>query len=222
MSYLLLRCVTSVINLIPNYQSVKVIPNSINLSEYSNAHKVRSPFELLFTGSFRYSANYKAIVWFLSDVYPKIKEKVIEIHLTVTGDHMNLPIPPAEDVTLTGLISDIHNRISRASICIVPLTEGGGTRLKILEAMALSTPVVSTSIGAEGLEVENEKHLLIADTPDDFADAVIRLLTDETLRARLTNQACSLVEEKYNSEIITTKYLKIIEKIIEPYQSILD
>lgn len=196
----------------PGSCAIEVIPNSIDLSEYSQISEDRSPYELIFTGSFRYSANYKAIQWFLSDIYPKIKEKVKEINLTITGDHMGLPIPLAEDVTLTGSIPDIHNRIARARISIVPLLEGGGTRLKILEAMALNTPVVSTSKGAEGLEVENGKHLLIADTPEDFTEAVIRLLSEDKLRRTLTRQARSLVEEKYNSEAVINRYLEVVEQ----------
>ena len=90
--------------------------------------------------------------------------------LTITGNHANLPLPTAEGITLTGFVDDVRPLIASAAVCIVPLWQGGGTRLKILEAMALRTPVVTTSKGAEGLDAEHGVHLLIADEPAAFAD----------------------------------------------------
>ncbi len=101
-------------------------------------------------------------------------------------------MPVTKNVRLTGYLPDIRPAVSSSAVCIVPLRQGAGTRLKILEAMALGTAVVSTTKGAEGLAVENGTHLLIADTPSAFADAVIQLLQDEALNQKIVQNALSL------------------------------
>jgi polysaccharide biosynthesis protein PslH len=194
--------------------TIEMVQNSIDLLDYEGVLENKVPYEIIFTGSFRYFANYKGVLWFLNNVYPRIRERKQEISLTITGDHMGLAIPTEENVTLTGNIPNIYNRIARACISIVPIIEGGGTRLKILEAMALNTPVVSTSKGAEGLEVENGKHLLLADTPEDFSNAIIQLIDDKALRATISNQANCLIKEKYDIDRIIKKYLQIIDRIV--------
>jgi glycosyltransferase involved in cell wall biosynthesis len=117
-------------------------------------------------------------------------------------------------VNLTGYVDDIMSLISKSWCSIVPLRVGGGTRLKILEAMALGTPVVATSKGAEGLDVEDGVHLLIADSPEEFSDAVICLLTDDVLRDRITNNAVRIVREKYDSQIVMSKFVKQLQDLV--------
>jgi glycosyltransferase involved in cell wall biosynthesis len=97
-------------------------------------------------------------------------------------------------VHLTGYVADVRIPVAEAAVCVVPIRQGGGTRLKILEAIALGTPVVATAKGAEGLDVIDGEHLLLADTPQAFAAATLRLLGDPTLRARLASTARRLVE----------------------------
>ncbi|MCQ3979107.1 MAG: hypothetical protein DPW09_37275, partial [Anaerolineae bacterium] len=174
---------------IPSYKTVEVIPNCINLADYREVKAVPQANHLIFTGSFRYSANYDAMTWFLQEVYPSLLSQVPEVRLTITGDHANLPLPPAPHVTLTGFVEDVQSLVASAWISLAPLRVGGGTRLKILEAMALRTPVVATSKGAEGLEAKSGQHLLIADTPQEYAEAIICLLKDSHLRQELVNNA---------------------------------
>src|SRR3989304_6090235 len=142
------------------------------------------------------------MVWFLEEVYPLIQAQVPDLSLTITGDHADLPLPPASNVTLTGVVDDIRPLIASSSVSLVPLQAGGGTRLKILEAMALGVPVVSTLKGAEGLEIRSGEHLLIADTPEAFAENVIRVLRDPALRKGITDRARRMVEEKYDWAVV--------------------
>ncbi len=197
--------------LVPDYRNIEVIPNCIDLAEYQQISLEPDPNTMVFTGSLRYFANHDAMVWFLGEVYGRVKAQVVDVQLTIMGDHANMPLPPAEDVALTGLVEDVRPLVASSWVSVVPIRLGGGTRLKILEAMALRTPVVTTTKGAEGLEMEHDVHLLIGDTPETFADAVIRLLKDPSLRQRLTGNAYQLVREKYHWGVVMPHFLELIE-----------
>jgi glycosyltransferase involved in cell wall biosynthesis len=123
-----------------------------------------------------------------------------------------LPLPPANNVTLTGFVDDIRSWIASSCISLAPIFMGGGTRLKILEAMALRTPVVATSKGAEGLDVAHGKHLLLADTPQAFADAVVSLLRDPNLYQQIAENGYQLVAQKYDWPSITPHFLHLVER----------
>jgi len=198
---------------IPGYKAITVIPNCINLADYSDVHEIPRPDRLIFTGSFRYSVNHDAMIWFLRYIYPRIQAQVPGVHLIITGDHADQSLPPADNVTLTGFVDDVRPLVAGASLSVAPICAGGGTRLKILEAMALGTPVVSTSKGAEGLDVEHDEHLLMADTPEAFAEAVIRVLSEPELRARLANTAYQLVRERYDWGVVTPRFLDLVERV---------
>ncbi len=196
----------------PAYKTVEVIPNCITLDDYAAPKKPPQPNTLIFTGPFRYHANYDAMVWFLREVYPLIQEQIPDAHLYITGDHANLPLPPVKNLTLTGFVDDIQSLIASTWVSLAPLRIGGGTRLKILEAMALGTPVVATSKGAEGLNLRHNEHLLIADAPAAFAKAVISLLKDPALRQRLGKAGFQLLQEQYNWPVVIPKFLTLLEK----------
>jgi glycosyltransferase involved in cell wall biosynthesis len=151
------------------------------------------------------------MVWFLRDVYPRIQHGQPNATLMITGDHANLPLPAATGVTLSGHVQDVRPAIAGAWCSIAPLQTGGGTRLKILEAMALGTPVVATSKGAEGLNVVDGVHLLIGDTPETFANAVERVLQEPELRQRLIDNARRLVYSEYEWTRVMPRFLDLVE-----------
>jgi glycosyltransferase involved in cell wall biosynthesis len=191
---------------------IQVLPNAIDLSRYPATGTGRDADSLLFTGSFEYEPNYQGMVWFQENVYRLLAAERPALRVTVTGKHGNRPLPNDDVVTRTGWIDDIRPTLASATCCVVPLLEGGGTRLKILEAMALRTPVVSTSKGAQGLNAEHGKHLLIADSPRDFADAVKHVLASPTLAATLGDSGYRLVEERYDAGRATALLLELIER----------
>jgi len=196
----------------PEYEKkVVVIPNCISMQDYENLSVETSSNQIIFTGPFRYQVNYEAILWFVQHVFPTILKHLPDTQLVITGDHANLPLPSDQNITLTGFVDDIKPLIGASLVSIVPLLNGGGTRLKILEAMAIGTPVVATSKGAEGLDIVNGKHLLIANSPDTFAEQVIRLIRNRELRDRLTDNAKSLVKEKYDWAAVTPTLQQFIE-----------
>lgn len=197
----------------PEYDAVRVIPNGVKLKEYSHIRAARDPSTLIFTGAFTYDVNYKAMIWFLEKVYPLVQQEFPAVRLVITGDHAGKSLPPAENVTLTGYIQDIKAAVAGAAVSVVPIQQGGGTRLKILEAMALGTPVVSTTKGAEGLAATHEHDILLADNPEGFASAVLRLLRDGNLRQDIVNNACQLVRQQYDWAIIMPEFIKLVEKV---------
>jgi len=199
---------------VPGYRAIEIIPNCIDLAEYSDVRESPQANSLIFTGSFRYFANHDAMTWFLQEVYPLIQAQMPEVCLVITGDHADRPLPPADNVALTGFVGDVRPLIASAWASLVPIRVGGGTRLKILEAMALGTPVVATSKGAEGLEVQDGEHILIADTPEAFARAVLRLLADPGLRGRLADRASELVRDRYDWAAVMPAFLDLIERVV--------
>jgi polysaccharide biosynthesis protein PslH len=198
---------------VPEYETIEIIPNCVSVADYSDVHEAPQPNTLIFSGAFSYAPNYEAMVWFLHKVYPLIQTHIPDVRLTITGNHGNRPLPPAHNITLTGFVDDVRPLIAGSSVSLAPLHTGGGTRLKILEAMALGTPVVATSKGAEGLDIEPGEHLLLADTPETFAQAVIRLLQEAKLRQQLVDKAYQLVHEKYDWAVVTPRFLQLIEQV---------
>jgi len=151
-------------------------------------------------------------LWFLEKVYPLILEHVSDTQLVITGDHANLPLPMAKNIHLTGYVQDIKSLIASSDASIVPIWSGGGTRLKILEAMALGTPVVSTSKGAEGLFAANGRSILVADEPERFASGVTRILLDKQFGRQLASNGLQLVKKQYDWAQMMPRFLQMIEK----------
>jgi glycosyltransferase involved in cell wall biosynthesis len=191
-----------------------VFANGVNVEEYEGGSKVPGKYQVVFTGSFRYLPNYQAMQWFLQDVYPLVLQYMPDVQLIITGDTAGLPLPQVKNVTVAGYVNDIRSLIASCAISIAPLWSGGGTRLKILEAMALGTAVVATSKGAEGLMVQHGENILIADAPGDFAKHIVQLLQDDELRNRLTIGGRQLVKHRYNWPSMMPDFLGMVEKAI--------
>ena len=205
------------LSIAPNNTVTEIIPNCININGYQAIKQIPQSDTLIFTGSFSYYPNYEAIVWFIEKVFPQIQDYCPGIKLMITGNHGGRPIPPSSNVTLTGYMEDIRPLIAGSTVSVVPIISGGGTRLKILEAMALRTPVVTTRKGAEGLDVKHGLNILIADTPDEFAENINKLLNDPDMQQKLANNAYQLVQEKYEWSIVMPKFINLVEATINKY-----
>jgi len=155
---------------------------------------------LVFTGSMDWLPNEDAMKYFCADILPLIRQQEPRVTLSIVG---RAPTPAVkalagDGIHVTGTVDDVRPYMNKAAVYIVPLRIGGGTRLKIFEAMAMGKAVVSTTIGAEGLPVVAGEHALIADAPQAFADAVLTLLRDMAARRRLESAARSLVVQNYD------------------------
>lgn len=199
----------------PLYQNVHIVPNCVDFNRYEGFVHLPKAKRLVFTGSLSYPPNYNAVVYFLDQVWPLVKIAVPDVQFWITGKLDNVQLPATtldSQVYFTGYVEDIRPVIAGSAVSVVPLFAGSGTRLKILEALALNTAVVSTHKGAEGLMVVHQEHLLLADTPQEFADSVIRLLQDEVYRVELSNRGRELVQKKYNWEVVLPIFLNLVEQ----------
>lgn len=194
---------------------VDVIPNGVDTDLYTPLDRLDQP-GLLMLGLMSYAPYADSATYFCEKILPSIKEKIRSVHVFIVGSN-----PPqrvrdlgGDGVFVTGRVPDVVPYYQQTSISIVPLRAGGGTRLKILESMALGRPVVSTSIGCEGLNVRHNEHLLIADQPDKFAESVVRLLQDTALYDRLADQARELVETQYGWNTIAKKMVIIYDQLV--------
>lgn len=185
-------------------------PNYIKPSEMPNNSK-----DLIFVGSYGHYPNVDGVLYFCRDIFPRILREVPEAHLYIVGPNTTKEIlnMAGRNVTVTGFVKDIRPYISR-SVSIVPLRVGSGIKRKIIEAMGLGSPVITTSIGAEGLEVIPGKHLLIEDTPEGFAKQTIELLRNKALRERLRGNALKLVREKYSWDKVIFELNTIFEEVV--------
>ncbi len=196
----------------PNIKNVVVIPNCLSLDDYEGIHVESKPNTLIFTGSFRYHVNYEAMQWFVSKVFPFVLEKIPSAELVITGDHANLPLPSNKNLTLSGYVDDIKSLIASSSVALAPLWNGGGTRLKILEAMAVGTPMVATSKGAEGLDAVPGKHLFVSDDPQQFAKYVICLLQDTQIHNFISQNALGFVRENNDWRAMMPLFLNLVDR----------
>lgn len=201
-----------VIRNFPDVKKISVIPNGIDMDEYAGVALEPKPNTLIFTGSFRYPVNYEAMVWFVSEVFPLVLDEIPDAELIITGEHLDLPLPSQKNIRLTGYVDDVRQWIATSTVALAPLWSGGGTRLKILEAMAIGVPVVATSKGAEGLNAQNGEHLLIADSPEEFAGHITKLLHDRILVNRITSNARKFVREKFDWDVVMPKFLHLVEQ----------
>lgn len=201
----------------PECKRVEVIPNGVDLDWLRPQEVEARPDTLVFNGALTYQANYDAMHYFLMDIWPRIRAQEPRGSLKITGktDGVMLHTLPRSGVDFTGYLPDVRPVVAGAWACVAPLRIGGGTRVKILEAMALGTPVISTSKGAEGLAATHEVDILIADDPAQFATQTVRLLRDSALRRRLAENGRRLVEAKYNWRSIGEHFNQLIESVVE-------
>ncbi len=192
---------------------IEVIPNCIDVTSYEGSTAVPQPNTLIYTGAFSFAPNYEAMKWFIHHVLPLVQAQVPDVQLTITGNRAERPLPDSPHVSHIGFVKDIRTYVASSWLSLAPLQTGGGTRLKILEAMALKTPVVATSKGAQGLEGRNGEHFLLADSPQEFAAAVVRLLQDAGLRQVLAENAFRLVKEKYDWTAVTPSLHRLVDEV---------
>jgi glycosyltransferase involved in cell wall biosynthesis len=195
---------------------VDVVPNGVNTKVYRPLPmNGRSP-SLLFVGHMGYDPNIDAALFLTKDILPRIRRAVPDVELWLVGRNPSPAVTHLQGngVFVSGTVGDLLPYYERSAVCVVPLRAGGGTRLKILEAMALNRPIVSTTIGSEGLDAVHSEHLLNADRPEAFAEQVVRALRDRELAERLAANARRLVVSRYDWDTIAARQLQIYDEVM--------
>lgn len=203
--------------------SIEVVPNGINVEEYRPSPPAQqSPFMLLFTGKMDYRPNIDAALWFGTQVFPLVQAAAPDVRWQIVGmnPHARLDVLRANPaIEITGAVPDIRPYLGRANAYVIPMRVGGGTRFKALEAMAAARPIVSTTLGVEGIGVTHERELLLADQPRAFAEAILRLIDDaqqgRALAQRLGSAARAFVSQQYTWSTIIPHFDRIYDQIYD-------
>jgi len=192
---------------------VHVLPCGVAMAEPT--HDTLIPNSAGFIGSLDFRPNQEAVAWIVSELWPRIIERVPEARLSIAGRSAPAWLRRRmSNVDFRGAVDDATAFMNTMSVMIAPLFAGGGMRIKVLEAMALAKPVVATKLGAGGLDVEHGRDILIADDAESFADAVARLLRDRQMAARMGDAARETVKNRYDND-------QLARRLIRFYQSLL-
>ncbi len=201
---------------------VRVVANGVDLdffhSESSHEPRAARP-TLLFCGAMDYAPNIDALRWFFDDIHARLLARIPDLEVLIVG---RSPVPEVQahdlrpGVTVTGGVPDVRPFYRRAWAQIVPLRIGGGTRLKIPESMAIGTPVISTHIGAQGLDLNHDHDILLADTPGSFAEQCARLLEDAPLRETITRHGILTCRQRLGWEVMGRLFCDACEEAAKP------
>lgn len=197
--------------------SAVVIPNGVDFEYFDSLAATPEDYRLTFTGTFDYEPNYEGVIWFRRNVLPALIESQPKVHFHIAGrytgknnEFTKLAFPSNESCSFN--VPDIRPHINSTAIYVVPLWAGSGTRLKILEAMACGCPVVSTSVGAEGIPAKNGELILISDTPEGMIRHILTLLADHELRSKMGQDAKKWVKDNYDWSLVARRQAGIYEK----------
>lgn len=181
-----------------------VVPNGVDLGYFHPSDQKPEPHSLVFVGSIGYVPNHDGMKFFLDKILPLIRKQLADIKVYIVGKNPPKEIRQRadENVVVTGFVDDVRPYVWKSSVYVVPLRMGGGTRLKVLEALAMQKPLVTTSIGCEGIDITHGEQALIVDDPEKFSDSVVQLLKDKRLRQKLSSSGYELVREKYAWNVI--------------------
>ena len=181
---------------------VQVVPNAIRVPAEIPAQP-NGVFTFLFVGTMSYPPNRDAARWFCMSILPRIRQWAsMPFRVLIVGANPSpdvLELEQIAEVTVTGAVPSVEPFYAESSVAVVPLRSGGGTRIKVLEALVNCRPVVSTTIGAEGLGAKDEEHLLLADTPEQFAERCLNLMEDKQGRGRVAKRGCDWVRTNYSA-----------------------
>jgi len=198
--------------------NVAVVPNAYARPDRPVGRSpVGSPPVVLFHGTMRYPPNADAAAWLVGRIGPALRDLVPDARIRLVGlgnpGHVSFHDPPA--TTVVGPVPDIVTELSRADVVVVPIRFGSGTRVKIIEAFAHRIPVVSTTLGAEGLGADDGRHLLLADTAQGLAAACARLLTETDLRRRLVDAAHELYLDAFEREVVEDRIAAVARSALD-------
>jgi glycosyltransferase involved in cell wall biosynthesis len=193
---------------------IAVVPHGVDVEDFSFSGPEREERSVVFVGNYLHYPNVDAALCFYREIWPRIKSQIPEIKFYVVGQGPPPEIQSLsqdEAVIVTGRVDDVRPYLKKGRAFICPVRLGGGFRGKILEAMAVGTPVVSTSLGAEGVPAVQRENIIVADNPEEFTQGILDLMTDDRLFERIRKNARRLVEEKFAWK----KGVEIMEGVLE-------
>ena len=195
----------------------RAIPTGVDTSYFAPAGRPKIPARLVFSGSMDWHPNEDAVMYFGESILPKIRAQVPNASFVIVGRNPTQKLRDASErlgMIVTGTVDDVRPYLDEAAVYVVPLRAGSGTRMKIFEALGMAKPVVSTTVGAEGLALTHQKEFIAADNPDDFAGAVVHLLHNEGRRNELGEAGRALVVERYSWDQVAREFEAQCEEVV--------
>jgi glycosyltransferase involved in cell wall biosynthesis len=196
-------------------KNISVVPTGVDLRQFRQQENSSvAGHEVLFVGSMDWEANVDAVIYFCEKIWPRVLSNIPDAKFRIVGrnPHPSVLKLVSNSVEVTGRVPSVIEHLNRAAVVVVPLRIGGGTRLKIYEAMAMGKAVVSTPIGAEGLDVRDRHDIILSERPDDFADQIISLLRDEPARERL-GAAAMQTASKYDWSAVADRFEEVLHQV---------
>jgi glycosyltransferase involved in cell wall biosynthesis len=195
-----------------------VVPIAVDTHQLQPVSRQTDSLNIMTMGTLHYPPNADGVRWFAKDVFPLVRQRVPQATLTIVGknpppDFLQLQEQHPGEITVTGYVPDLTPYMEKAAIMVVAVRAGGGMRVRILEAFARGMPVVTTTVGLEGIDARPGEEVLVADSPADFADAVTRLLRDQDLQAELGVKGRYLAEQRYDWQVVLGKMEEIYLEI---------
>jgi glycosyltransferase involved in cell wall biosynthesis len=195
---------------------ITVIPIAVDTQQQQPVTRRPGSKNIVTLGTLHYPPNADGIRWFLNQVFPLVCQHVPDATLTIIGknppqDFLDLAARNPEVVKVTGYVPELAPYLEESALMVVPVRAGGGMRVRILEAFAYAMPVVTTTIGLEGIDATPEREVLVADAPIDFANRVIELLKDASLQGKLSANGRQLAEAKYDWQVVLSAMDPIYE-----------
>lgn len=196
---------------------ISVVPIAVDTRELCPVARQEDSLNILTMGTLYYPPNADGIRWFVKEVFPHIRDKVPGAQLTIIGknppgDFLKLAEDENNGIAVTGFVPDLDPYFAKSALTVVPVRAGGGMRVRILEAFARAMPVVTTTVGLEGIQAQPGRDVLVEDMPIAFADAVVKLLKDKSLQDQLSVNGRRLAEEKYDWQVILNEMNKVYEQ----------
>lgn len=195
---------------------ITVIPNSLDVQQFQLEEAQAIPSDIVFSGKMDYRPNVDAVLWFVDEVWPQIRQERPSTTFTIVGQKPHARLGRLRNepgITLTGWVERVEPYLAGAKVFVLPFRVGSGTRLKLIEAMAAGKALVSTAVGAEGFPVEHNRELLLVDDPVEMGTAVLRLLTHPEERQRL-GQAAQQFAQQYDWRVVVPEFLAIYQKLL--------
>jgi glycosyltransferase involved in cell wall biosynthesis len=188
------------------------VSTGVDIDYFTPPRVITPTRDLVFLGAMDWRPNVDGLNWFVSHVLPLIRAERPDCSLTVAGRNPTAEVRrlASPHIVVTGSVEDVRPYLWESAVSIVPLRIGGGTRLKIYEAMAAQVPVVSTVVGAEGLDISDGENIRIADSPEQFANACLALLPDSAARRRMLANAWEMVAACYSWEVVSRKFEQLL------------
>ena len=194
---------------------VLTVPNGVSGSLLTHSRARAGAPTIVFVGNMDYSPNVDAVGWFVREIFPSVVRRVPDARLLLVGHDSLKLLRPFEDgdrIVTTGSVADVAPFVAASSLSVAPIRVGSGTRIKILESLALGVPVVSTTLGAEGLDLASGREILLADGPQEFAAAVVRLLGERSTRDRMGEAGRAAVAARYTWDRIEQNLAEDVRK----------